>query len=88
MARRIIQDSRSDPHVFHRKVQPQIAIFSLGFKNIFHLPNFKVIERYKDQGCQILRTDQDGAITIETDGTSINIKTFLDNEDMKLVSLQ
>ena len=73
---------------FLKKVQPQIAIFSLGFKNIFNLPSHKVIERYQEQGCQIFRTDQDGAITIETDGTGINIKTFLDNEDMELVPLQ
>ena len=73
---------------FLKKIQPQIAIFSVGFKNIFNLPSHKVIERYQEQGCQIFRTDQDGAITIETDGTCINIKTFLDNEDIKLDSLQ
>ena len=78
--------SSSLPFLEH--VQPQIAIFSIGHKNIFHLPSHKVIERYQEQGCQILRTDQDGAITIETDGSCINIKTLLDNEDTKLDSPQ
>jgi competence protein ComEC len=73
---------------FLKKVQPQIAMFSVGFKNIFNLPSHKIIERYKNQDCQIFRTDRDGAITIETDGTCINIKTFLDNEDIKLDSLR
>ncbi|MBW2652746.1 MAG: hypothetical protein JRC57_06650 [Deltaproteobacteria bacterium] len=73
---------------FLKKVQPQIAMFSVGFKNIFNLPSHKILERYKNQDCQIFRTDRDGAITIETDGTCIRIKTFLDNEDMKLDSLQ
>lgn len=69
--------STSSSSAFLRQVQPQIALFNLGFKNIFHLPSKKVVKRYQDQGCQILRTDQDGAITIETDGSSIHIKTFL-----------
>jgi len=68
---------------FIKQVQPQIAIFSLGFKNIFHLPSRKVIKRFQNQGCQIFRTDQDGAITIETDGSDIRIKTFLRREDRK-----
>lgn len=62
---------------FLKQVQPQIAIFNVGFKNIFHLPSSKIIKRYQEQGCQIFRTDQDGAITIETDGSGIRIKTFL-----------
>lgn len=66
---------------FIKQVQPKIAIFNLGFKNTFHLPSKKVIKRYQDQGCQIFRTDQDGAIIIETDGSDICIKTFLKRED-------
>jgi len=68
---------------FINQVQPQIAIFSLGFKNIFHLPSKKVIKRYQDQGCQIFRTDQNGAITIETDGSDINTKTFLKHKNVE-----
>jgi competence protein ComEC len=78
----------SSSSAFLREVQPEIALLSLGYANIFHLPHPDVIKRYHDQGCELLRTDQDGAITIETDGTCITIKTFLDNENMKLVSLQ
>jgi len=68
---------------FLKQVQPQIAIVSLGFQNIFHLPNRKIIKRYQDQDCQIFRTDQDGAISIATDGSDIHIKTFMENEDGK-----
>ena len=60
----------------------------MGFENIFNLPNQKILERYKKQDCQIFRTDRDGAITIETDGSLVKIKTSLDNEDMKLDSLK
>jgi competence protein ComEC len=61
---------------FLKKVQPQIAIFSLGFQNIFNFPSKKVIERYQDMGSHIFRTDRDGAISIETDGSHVLIKTF------------
>ena len=71
---------------FLKKVQPKIALFSLGAKNIFHLPSRKIIERYQEQECNIFRTDQDGAITIVTDGSDIRIKTMLRPEEMVLSS--
>lgn len=61
---------------FLEKVQPQIALFNVGFENIFNLPSPTILERYKNQDCQIFRTDRDGAITIETDGYEMHIKTF------------
>jgi len=73
---------------FLKQVQPQIAIFSLGFQNIFNFPSKKVFERYQDMGSQILRTDQDGAITIETDGSHILIKTFPGRETTRRGNLQ
>ena len=65
---------------FLTRVQPRIAIVSVGFQNNFHLPNRNVIQRYHDAGSQIFRTDLDGAITIETDGSDIRIKTFSGRE--------
>jgi len=65
---------------FLKKVQPQIAVFSLGFQNIFNLPSKEIIERYQDMGSHIFRTDQDGAITIDTDGSNVLIKTFFGRE--------
>jgi beta-lactamase superfamily II metal-dependent hydrolase len=35
-----------------------------------------VLERYRAIGAEILRTDQDGAVTVVTDGVSINVRTF------------
>jgi competence protein ComEC len=62
---------------FLKAVDPSIAILSVGYKNIFRLPNPAVIKRYRNQGCKLLRTDRDGAISIETDGSSIRLETFL-----------
>ena len=38
-------------------------------------PRYRPAERW-DAGAEIFRTDQDGAVTIDTDGTSIDVHTF------------
>lgn len=67
----------SSSPAFLKEVQPEIALLSVGFENSFRLPNTAVLERYRDQGCNLLRTDLDGAIILETDGSSISLTTFL-----------
>ena len=62
---------------FLKAVRPSIAILSVGYNNIFRLPNPTVIKRYEEQGCKLLRTDRDGAISIKTDGSAIHLTTFL-----------
>ena len=49
-------------------VRPQYAIFSLGQRNRYRFPSEAVVERYRERGCHILRTDQLGAIRLLTDG--------------------
>ena len=49
-------------------VRPQYAIFSLGQRNRYRFPSEVVVERYRERGCHILRTDQLGAIRLRTDG--------------------
>ena len=49
-------------------VRPQYAIFSLGQRNRYRFPSEAVVERYRERGCRILRTDQLGAVRLLTDG--------------------
>jgi competence protein ComEC len=49
----------------------------VGERNIGRLPHPEVIKRYQELGTKIYRTDEDGAITIITDGEEIEIKTFM-----------
>jgi len=62
---------------FLEAVKPSYVVFTVGFRNIFNLPNRKVLQRYEDLGCRISRTDRDGAIMLETDGEKLTARPFL-----------
>ena len=61
---------------FLQAIQPQIAMFSAGRANHFGHPAPQVLQRYRDIGAAIFRTDHDGAITLDTDGHSLDVHTF------------
>jgi competence protein ComEC len=57
--------------------RPQIAIISAGRGNTFGHPAPEVLRRLEDIGAAIYRTDLDGQVTIETDGTSVQVRTYV-----------
>ena len=61
---------------FVRFIRPAIAVVSVGRGNHFGHPVPEVLQRYRDAGAEIFRTDQDGAVTVDTDGMSIDVHTF------------
>jgi competence protein ComEC len=61
----------SSTQEFVTAVRPSLAIFSLGARNAFGLSRDEVVARYRQAGAEILRTDEDGAIILETDGATI-----------------
>ena len=61
---------------FVQAVRPDVAVVSVGRSNNFGDPSPLVLRRYEQAGSRLFRTDQDGAITIDTDGTSLEISTF------------
>ncbi len=60
---------------FVNAVHPEIAIISCGQKTRSHLLEKVVLPRYQKVGGKVLQTDEDGTITITTDGTSYRVKT-------------
>jgi competence protein ComEC len=54
----------SNQSAFLEAVAPRWAVFSARASNRFPLPHPEVLERYRDCGIFILRTDQEGAITL------------------------
>ena len=61
----------SSAAAFIDAVRPDVAIVSVGYRNQFHHPHPEVVERYQGQGVRFLRTDLNGAISVDmtADGT-------------------
>lgn len=57
-------------------LRPDVAVISCGRDNPYGHPAPGVLERLRARGIEIYRTDEDGAVTVETDGTAVNIRTF------------
>jgi competence protein ComEC len=62
---------------FLDKVRPSYAILSVSERNIGKLPHPEVLRRYERLDTRIFRTDRHGAITVVTDGETVEIDTFL-----------
>jgi len=50
---------------FLAAVRPAMAIVPAGYLNRFGHPNAEVVERYRDAGVRIWRTDHEGAVTVQ-----------------------
>jgi len=61
---------------FVRALSPTVAVVSAGRANHFGHPVPEVLDRYRAAGAEVFRTDRDGAVTIDTDGDSIDVRTF------------
>lgn len=58
----------SSTEEFLKKVNPKIALIGVGKNNKFGHPNKNVIERIKNNKIKIFRTDENGEISISTNG--------------------
>jgi competence protein ComEC len=65
--------STSSTNGFLRSVHPSLALISVGRFNKFHHPSPRVVSRYREFGMDIKRTDLDGAIVVQSDGTRFKI---------------
>jgi competence protein ComEC len=66
--------SSSEP--FLDAVSPSAAVISVGERSQFNHPSAVVVERYKARGIAVFQTGRDGTVTLETDGTSVKLRTF------------
>jgi len=61
---------------FLTAVQPKLAILSAGARNRSESQREEVVERYQKAGAEVLRTYEDGAIILETDGKKLRYTGF------------
>lgn len=68
--------------------RPHLALVSCGHDNQFGFPHPEVMERYRERGVRMLRTDQDGMLTLETDGGTWSVERFAARERERLARLR
>jgi competence protein ComEC len=61
----------SSSKIFLNAVNPEVIVVSSGRSNQFKLPHPAILKRYETRGCQIWRTNADGAIRLSTDGRDL-----------------
>jgi len=61
---------------FVRALAPRVAVVSVGRGNRFGHPAADVLQRYRDAGAEIFRTDRDGAVMVDTDGYSLTVSAY------------
>jgi competence protein ComEC len=65
----------SSTDAFLDAVQPVFAVISVGKDNTYGHPNKEVVARLLEHHASVFRTDEDGLITIRTDGRRIEVDT-------------
>ena len=61
---------------FLTSLSPAVALVSAGAGNPFGHPARAVLERLRDAGADVWRTDRDGEITVRTDGRAVEVSSF------------
>ncbi len=61
---------------FIAAVLPDVAVFTVGYRNRYGHPKEEVLQRYLDSGASVLRSDQDGAILVEMDAQNLSIERY------------
>jgi competence protein ComEC len=63
--------SSSEP--FLDRVRPSMALISVGARNKYRLPSEPVLRRLAEKGIEYFRTDETGALAIESDGKTWSV---------------
>jgi competence protein ComEC len=66
----------SSSEEFVASIRPKLAVISVGARNAQGLPRDEVLERYRKVGAEILRTDEDGAVIIRTNGNELRYEAY------------
>ncbi|MFA5098300.1 MAG: DNA internalization-related competence protein ComEC/Rec2 [Candidatus Margulisiibacteriota bacterium] len=64
---------------FLEAAAPKTAVICVGKGNKFGHPRPEVLEKLKQRGIKVYRTDEDGSVSMTSDGSRITIKAFRKN---------
>lgn len=67
--------------VFLERVQPRMAVITCGYRNRYHVPAPEVLNRLRQKGIMLYRTDLDGEVKIFSYKGGIAIKSGKDRAD-------
>lgn len=67
----------SSTREFLQIAQPSIALISAGVDNRYGHPHQETVERLEEMGCRVYSTQQNGALTVWSDGENVEIKGYL-----------
>ena len=62
---------------FVNATRPKFAIISVGQNSMFGHPHREVVERWQNNGAEVLTTGKSGMITVSTDGKDLWAETFV-----------
>ncbi len=66
----------SSSQAFVDAVHPRYAIFTSGYRNRFGHPKAEIMERYRAAGSELLRSDEDGAVSIVMDTQRFRLERY------------
>ncbi len=66
----------SSQNAFLQSVNPQLTIFTVGYRNHLKHPNQDVVERYEAIGSRMMRSDHHGAITLQFSQDGFTAKSW------------
>ena len=66
----------SSTEAFLDLVRPRAAVISVGERSRFGHPHRIVVERYTSRGIRLFQTGRDGMVTVDTDGTRLDLSTY------------
>ena len=62
-------------------VRPSSVVISVGERSRFGHPHADVLERYLTRSAKLYQTGRDGMVTVETDGATIDLRTYKTDGD-------
>lgn len=65
---------------FLKKLNPSLAVISVGRYNSFGHPTYEVLENIEASGAVCKRTDKNGAVEVWTNGKDLSVRSYIDKD--------